>query len=193
MVELKFNRDLPKQERMKFNKTEIEGLIILEPTIFRDDRGMFMETFNTKALQANGIDVDFVQDNQSLSQKGVIRGLHFQKEPYAQGKLVRVIAGAALDVVVDIRPKSATFGRALSIELNAENKKILWIPPGFAHGFESLEDDTIFLYKVSRYYHKESESGILYNDTELGIKWRTKNPIVSDKDLELSRFKKIEI
>jgi len=178
---------------MKFIKTEIEGLIILEPTIFRDDRGMFMETFNTRSFQVNGIEVNFVQDNQSHSQKGVIRGLHFQKEPHAQGKLVRVIAGAALDVVVDIRSRSSTFGKSFSIELNAENKKMLWIPPGFAHGFESLEDNTIFTYKVSQYYNKESEAGILYNDPELGIKWRTKNPIVSDKDMELSGLKKIEI
>jgi len=154
---------------------------------------MFLETFNNKLFRANGLDVEFVQDNQSHSQKGVIRGLHYQREPHAQGKLVRVIAGAALDVVVDIRPKSATFGKTFSIELNADNKKMLWIPPGFAHGFESLEDDTIFAYKVTQYYNKDSEAGILFNSPELGIQWRTKNPIVSEKDLELVGLNNIEI
>ncbi len=174
---------------MKFTATEIEGLVILEPSIFRDERGIFLEYFNLKEFNANGIHANFVQDNQSVSKKGVIRGLHFQEHPYAQGKLVRVASGRALDVVVDIRPDSPTYGHIYSVELSSENNKMLWIPPGFAHGFEALTNDMVFTYKVSNYYHKDSEKGILYNDPTLGIKWESHSPIVSHKDLELPTFK----
>lgn len=174
---------------MKFTSTEIEGLMILEPSVFRDERGIFLEYFNQREFKANIGDIKFVQDNQSVSKKGVIRGLHFQLDPHAQGKLVRVMSGRALDVVIDIRTNSDTYGRTYSIELSSDNQKMLWIPPGFAHGFEALTDEMIFTYKVSEYYNKESERGILYNDPVLNIKWNSESPIVSTKDLELPKFR----
>jgi dTDP-4-dehydrorhamnose 3,5-epimerase len=174
---------------MKFTGTDIEGLLILEPSVFRDERGIFLEYYNEREFRANGINIDFVQDNQSISKKGVIRGLHFQEHPHAQGKLVRVAAGIALDVAVDIRPGSSSYGKTFSIELSSENNKMLWIPGGFAHGFEALTDDMIFTYKVSQYYHKESECGILFNDPDLDIAWKSSSPIVSEKDLQLLTFK----
>jgi dTDP-4-dehydrorhamnose 3,5-epimerase len=131
----------------------------------------------------------FVQDNQSLSQKGAVRGLHFQAPPFEQGKLVRVITGAVIDVIVDIRKNSPTYGQHFSVELNEENKTMFWIPPGFAHGFETLVDNTIFLYKCTKLYDKSSEGGLLFNDSEIGINWKTKEPIVSDKDLILPHIK----
>ncbi len=134
---------------MKITKTKIEGLLIIEPDIFGDDRGFFVETYNKERYIENGIDVDFVQDNLSKSVKGVLRGLHFQKEPYAQGKLVQVVSGSVLDVAVDIRHGSETFGKWESIKLTGDNKKQFWIPQGFAHGFVALEDDTIFSYKCT--------------------------------------------
>lgn len=133
-------------------------------------------------MLAAGIHLNFVQDNQSLSQKGAVRGLHFQAPPFEQGKLVRVVKGAVRDVVVDIRKNSATYGQHFSIDLTEENQLMFWIPPGFAHGFETLEDNTIFLYKCTNLYNKESEGGLLWNDPALGIKWQTAEPIVSDKD-----------
>lgn len=133
-------------------------------------------------MLAAGIHLNFVQDNQSLSQKGAVRGLHFQAPPFEQGKLVRVVKGAVRDVVVDIRKNSATYGQHFSIDLTEENQLMFWIPPGFAHGFETLEDNTIFLYKCTNLYNKESEGGLLWKDPALGIKWQTAEPIVSDKD-----------
>lgn len=136
-----------------------------------------------------GINLNFVQDNQSLSQKGAVRGLHFQAPPFEQGKLVRVVQGAVRDVVVDIRKESATYGQNFTIDLTAENQLMFWIPPGFAHGFETLEDNTIFLYKCTNMYNKASEGGLFWNDPEIGIQWQTQEPIVSDKDQILPLFK----
>jgi dTDP-4-dehydrorhamnose 3,5-epimerase len=167
---------------MEFTRTPLDGLILIEPKIYKDDRGSFFESYNAAQFEANGITLDFVQDNQSVSKKGVIRGLHFQVGSHAQGKLVRVVQGRALDVVVDLRKESATFGRYFSVELDPEKSTILWIPPGFAHGFEALEDDTIFLYKVTAPYHQPSEAGIRFDDPDLNIRWRTTAPIVSEKD-----------
>lgn len=168
---------------MNFTKTNIEGLLVIEPTVFGDDRGHFFESFRQdKFNEAVGKHINFVQDNQSLSSKDIVRGLHFQKDPFAQGKLVRVIKGAVIDVAVDIRKNSPTYGKHFSIELSEQNKKMFWIPQGFAHGFSSLEDDTIFCYKCTNYYNKESEGCILWSDSDLNINWQVKNPVISDKD-----------
>lgn len=167
---------------MQIKTTPIAGLLIIEPQVFKDDRGYFYESYNKEKMVAAGIDLAFVQDNQSLSQKGIIRGLHFQAPPFAQGKLVRVIKGAVMDVAVDIRKDSPTYGEHFSIELTAENKTMFYIPPGFAHGFETLSDNTLFLYKCTDVYNKASEGGLLWNDETLGIKWQTTAPIISDKD-----------
>ncbi|MBL0104503.1 MAG: dTDP-4-dehydrorhamnose 3,5-epimerase [Bacteroidetes bacterium] len=174
---------------MNVVKTPIEGVLLIEPRVFSDSRGAFFETFNEKALAEIGITARFVQDNQSISKKGVIRGLHLQHPPYEQGKLVRVARGSVLDVALDLRAGSPTFGRHYSVELNQENQLSLWIPPGFAHGFVALEEDTVFLYKVTNYYHPQSESGIIYNDVDLNIDWKVTNPIVSEKDKILPSFK----
>ena len=174
---------------MNFISTPLEGLFIIEPRIFTDDRGNFFESFNEKEMVANGIFGPFIQDNQSVSHRNVLRGLHFQNHPHQQGKLIRVVRGGVLDVVVDIRKNSKTFGRHYTIELNEIEKKMLWIPAGFAHGFITLEDNTVFLYKVTDYYDPLSESGILYNDPELNIDWQTNSPIVSQKDKILPTFK----
>ena len=167
---------------MKFIKTPIAGLIIIEPTIFHDERGSFIESYNKEKFIAAGIDVEFIQDNQSISKINVIRGLHFQQDPKAQGKLVRVAKGRALDVAVDIRPDSPTYGRHFSLELNSISQVMMWIPPGFAHGFSVLEEDTVFCYKVTSPYSKEHERGIRYDDPELNIDWKVSKPIVSGKD-----------
>ena len=164
----------------------IQGPLLLKPRLFEDDRGYFFESYNQNNFIASGIDAEFVQDNQSLSSKGVLRGLHFQNPPFAQGKLVRVVSGAVLDVAVDIRPASPTFGQYVAVELSAENKYMMYIPAGFAHGFLTLEDNTLFLYKCTQVYNKESESGILWNDPSLNIEWGTVQPLVSDKDKELN-------
>ena len=176
---------------MKITKTAIEGLLIIEPRIFNDDRGYFYESYNkTKFIEA-GIDVDFVQDNQSFSHKGAVRGLHGQADPFAQGKLVRVINGSVLDVAVDIRKNSPTYGKHVSIELNGENKLLFWIPAGFLHGFATLEDNTIFTYKVNNFYDKESEIGVIWNDADLGIDWgiSASEILLSPKDEVLPAFK----
>lgn len=173
---------------MKIISTPIEDLFIIEPNVFGDHRGYFMESFNAKDLKDITNNLDFVQDNQSLSSKGVLRGLHFQNPPFEQGKLVRVIKGAVNDVVVDIRKNSATYGKSFKIELSEENFKMVWIPPGFAHGFETLRDETIFAYKVTNYYNPESEGSIIWNDPSLNIEWETKNPLTSKKDNEGELF-----
>lgn len=170
-------------------KTFIEGLLVIKPRVFEDARGYFFESFNEKALREAGLNAAFVQDNQSLSQKNVLRGLHFQAPPFAQGKLVRVIKGAVLDVVVDIRKKSPTYGKHFAIELNEQNKTMLWVPEGFAHGFATLQDDTIFYYKCSNYYHKESEGCVMWNDPALGIDWQVNDPLLSEKDKAGTPFK----
>lgn len=172
---------------MQVEKTKIEGLLIITPQVFGDERGFFVETYNKARYEEMGIKVDFLQDNLSKSQKGVLRGLHFQKDPFAQGKLVQVISGKVLDVAVDIRLNSPTFGEYVSVELSAENKKQFWIPAGFAHGFVALENDTIFSYKCTNVYNKEAESGLLWNDKKIGIDWQLKKngidePILSEKD-----------
>ena len=173
---------------MKFEKTALEGVFILIPKVFGDDRGYFFEPFNKKEFTANVGDFNFVQDNQSKSSKGVLRGLHFQNPPFEQGKLIRVIKGSVSDVIVDIRKSSKTYGKHLKVTLTESNFKMLWIPPGFAHGFETLEDNTIFAYKVTNYYNKESEGCILWNDPNLEIKWESEHPLVSDKDKTAKNF-----
>ena len=168
---------------MKIERTYIEGLLIITPTIFEDGRGYFFESFNKKIFEEQTkSSINFVQDNQSKSDKSVLRGLHFQNPPFDQGKLVRVVAGSVLDVAVDIRKKSSTYGRHFKIILDTKKHQMLWIPSGFAHGFLSLEDDTIFSYKCTNYYHKHSEGCILYNDKNIGIDWEVENPTLSKKD-----------
>lgn len=173
---------------MKIIKTPIPGLLEIEPAIFGDDRGYFYESYNKDAFYQVGITADFVQDNQSLSSKGVLRGLHFQNPPHVQGKLVRVISGAVLDVALDIRVGSPTYGQHYSVELTGENKKMFWIPPGFAHGFLTLENDTIFAYKCTALYNKASEGAVLWNDPQLNINWNIDAPLVSAKDQEAPAF-----
>ncbi len=172
---------------MQFAPTKLTGVIEITPRVFEDERGYFFESYNVNLFKEHGITEDFLQDNQSFSRKGVIRGLHFQREPFAQGKLVRVIKGAVLDVVVDIRPGSPTFGRYESFFLTEENRKMVYLPTGFAHGFSTLED-AVFSYKCTNVYHKASEGGILYNDPLLAIDWQVPDPVVSEKDLELPDF-----
>lgn len=162
---------------------EIEGLRLFEPRIFHDDRGFFYESYNEEKYgEFIGTEIRFVQDNISTSKKGVLRGLHFQAPPFAQGKLVSVIKGKVLDVAVDIRKGSPTYGKHQVIELSAENKLQFWIPPGFAHGFLSLEEDTVFSYKCSNYYSPAHERTLLWSDADLGIEWGILEPIVSEKD-----------
>lgn len=168
---------------MELSKTNIEGIIIIKLQVFPDSRGTFTETYNKGGYIKTGINSEFLQDNESVSKKGVIRGLHFQVPPFAQGKLVRVIKGRVLDVAVDIRKGSPTYGQYFSIELCEENKLQLWIPEGFAHGFASLTDNTIFSYKCTNIYNKESERTILWNDKDLKINWNIENPIISEKDI----------
>lgn len=156
---------------MKVTETDIDGLLVIEPRIFNDDRGYFYESYNKTKFTEAGIAVDFVQDNQSFSHKGAVRGLHGQADPFAQGKLVRVISGRVLDVAVDIRKNSPTYGKHFSIELSGDNKLQFWIPAGFLHGFAVLENNTIFTYKVNNYYDKASEIGVVWNDPTLAIDW----------------------
>ena len=167
---------------MKITHCKIEGLIVIEPRVFEDDRGFFFESYNEQVLSDVLPNLSFVQENQSSSKKNVLRGLHFQIPPHAQAKLVRVLSGKVLDVVVDLRLESKTYGETFSIELSAENHKQLYIPRGFAHGFLSLVNDTVFSYKCDDYYAKEAERSILWNDTTLNIDWNTENPILSKKD-----------
>jgi dTDP-4-dehydrorhamnose 3,5-epimerase len=174
---------------MQLIATSIPDLFIIQPKVFEDPRGYFYESYNKDVFRSNGIEVEFVQDNQSLSQKGVLRGLHFQAPPFAQGKLVRVIKGAVLDVAVDVRKNSPTYGAHVAMELNEKNKTMFWIPAGFAHGFLTLEDETIFSYKCSDFYNKQSEDCILWNDPDLGINWGTTAPLLSEKDLAGKHFK----
>ncbi len=177
---------------MKIVEEILNGVLILEPKIFNDDRGYFYESFSTAFFNDQGIIADFVQDNQSFSHNGALRGLHFQNPPFAQGKLVRVIQGKVLDVVVDIRKGSPTFGKHFSAELSASNHLQMWIPPGFAHGFATLEDETIFCYKCTNVYNKAAEGGLFWNDKTLNIDWKIENPIISDKDAILPSFNTLE-
>ncbi|MFO8055608.1 MAG: dTDP-4-dehydrorhamnose 3,5-epimerase [Bacteroidales bacterium] len=173
---------------MEIKETNIPDLFVVEPRIFKDERGYFFESYNRKKLKKAGLNVNFVQDNESKSQEGVLRGLHFQKPPFGQGKLVRVIKGRVLDVAVDIRKGSPTYGRYHAVEISEENKKMFWIPEGFAHGFVTLEEDTIFFYKCTQYYNKESEGSILWNDPDLCIDWKRKDPVLSEKDKNAPGF-----
>jgi dTDP-4-dehydrorhamnose 3,5-epimerase len=173
---------------MEFRKSSIEGLIEIQPQIFGDSRGYFFESYRYDLFKENGIPEVFIQDNQSFSTKGVLRGLHFQKPPHGQGKLVRVISGKVLDVAVDLRPNSPTYGQHEKVVLDAELNNMFYVPPGFAHGFYTIED-AIFSYKCTNVYNKESEGGILWNDPDLNIDWGVAQPNVSEKDLILSSFK----
>ena len=172
---------------MKIIKTKIDVVFLIKPQIFQDKRGYFFESFNQKKLNEK-IKVNFVQDNQSLSSKNILRGLHFQKPPFAQSKLVRVINGSVIDVVVDIRSDSKTYGKYIFEELNDKNHHQLFIPKGMAHGFLSLEDHTIFSYKCSEFYNKDSEDTIIWNDPDIGIKWPNISPILSEKDKNAKKF-----
>ncbi|HPU44322.1 MAG TPA: dTDP-4-dehydrorhamnose 3,5-epimerase, partial [Dictyoglomaceae bacterium] len=165
---------------MPFNfiKLEIPEVILIEPTVFSDERGFFIETYKLSEFKKNGIDYDFVQDNHSKSKKGVLRGLHYQLKPMEQGKLVRCIKGRIWDVAVDIRKGSPTYRKWVAVELSEDNKKMLWIPQGFLHGFVALEDNTEIIYKVTKEYSKEHDRGIFWNDPEINIKWPIDNPIL---------------
>ncbi len=175
---------------MKINKTFIEDLLIIEPQLFKDERGFFYESYNKNNLD---IDIDFVQDNESKSYKGVIRGLHFQAPPFEQTKLVRCISGNILDVAVDLRTSSKTYGKFFSIELSSENNKQLFVPKGFAHGFQVLSETAIVNYKVDNFYNPKSDSGIIWNDKDLSIDWNLDiKPIISLKDLKLISFKELK-
>lgn len=177
---------------MQLISTSISDLFIIQPKVFEDPRGYFYESYNRAFFEQNNIHAEFVQDNQSLSQKNVLRGLHFQNPPYAQGKLVRVISGSVLDVAVDIRKSSPTYGRHHSVVLSGKNKTMFWIPPGFAHGFLTLEDNTIFAYKCTNLYNKASEDAIIWNDPDVGIDWGTTDAILSEKDKEAKFFKDLK-
>ena len=177
---------------MKINKTFIEDLLIIEPQLFKDDRGFFYESYNKNNLD-KVINVVFVQDNESKSNKGVVRGLHFQLPPFEQAKLVRCVSGKILDVVVDLRKKSKTYGQVFSIELSSKNNIQLFIPKGFAHGFQTLSEKAIVNYKVDEYYNPDSDSGIIWNDKDLSIKWNFDlKPVLSNKDLKLKEFKDLK-
>jgi dTDP-4-dehydrorhamnose 3,5-epimerase len=175
---------------MQIRETSIAGLVELIPRIFEDERGAFFESYNEEAFQKAGLPTNFVQDNQSFSVKGVLRGLHFQNAPFAQGKLVRVIVGRVIDVAVDLRPESPTFGRYELFELDAKQNNMAYIPEGFAHGFAALED-SVFSYKCTNLYNKSCEAGIIWNDPTLNITWGVANPIVSGKDQELPTFRSL--
>ena len=175
---------------MEFRQTSIEGLIEVYPRIFEDERGHFFESYQREVFAKNGIPFEFVQDNQSFSSKGVLRGLHFQNEPYAQGKLVRVIMGKAIDIAVDLRPDSPTFGKYQKFLLDAALQNMVYVPEGFGHGFVALEN-CVFTYKCTNIYNKSAESGIIWNDPDLSIDWGIKTPNVSEKDLILPTFKQL--
>lgn len=175
---------------MEFIRTAIPDVILLKPKVFGDDRGYFLESFHLEQFQQFvGKPVSFVQDNESMSGERVLRGLHFQAPPKAQGKLVRVVRGSVLDIALDIRENSPTYGQHVSFLLSADNKQQAYIPEGFAHGFVTLEDQTVFQYKCTDYYAPETEGCILWNDPELNIPWETENPILSEKDKKGVLFK----
>jgi dTDP-4-dehydrorhamnose 3,5-epimerase len=180
--------------KIKVTRCDIEGLCVIEPTVFRDERGYFVETYNRNDFEAEGLDMTFVQDNQSMSTKGVLRGLHFQKE-YAQGKLVRVVDGEVFDVAVDLREGSPTLGKWFGVRLSSENQKQFYIPKGFAHGFMVLSDIAVFAYKCTDFYHPGDEGGLKYDDPDIGVDWpipegMTKDDlIISEKDTKWSGIK----
>jgi len=177
---------------MKFIETDLKGALIIEPDVYIDNRGFFMETYNRRVFKDHGLDIEFVQDNHSLSEKkGVIRGLHFQYPPYDQAKLVRVVSGSVLDVIVDMRSSSPTRGKWYSVKLSSDNKKILFVPSGFAHGFCTLEDNSVVLYKVDKFYNPGADAGIRWDDSDVGIQWPVIVPIMSEKDRTLPTIKEI--
>ena len=181
---------------MEIKETTLKGCYLIEPNVYKDDRGEFFESFKKEELEAAlGQPVNFIQDNHSVSHKGVLRGLHFQREPYAQAKLVRVVKGEVLDVVVDLRSGSPTYGQHYKTKLSSANRKILFIPKGMAHGFLSLTHDTVFTYKCDNYYHRDAEAGILFNDPELQIDWEypLQDLILSDKDRNLPTLKQLTL
>ncbi len=179
---------------MNIIKTEIEGLLIIEPRVFKDSRGYFFESFSERDFAECGIPVKFVQDNESRSCYGVVRGLHFQKPPYSQAKLVRVVRGRVLDVAVDLRSESPTYGKYYAIELSEENHLQLFIPKGFAHGFSVLSDEAVFQYKCDEYYAPQSEGSVLWNDPDIGVDWGVPSPdiILSEKDTRSPLLKDLE-
>ncbi|WP_075180894.1 dTDP-4-dehydrorhamnose 3,5-epimerase [Pantoea sp. 1.19] len=178
---------------MNVIKTAIPDVLIFEPRVFGDERGFFFESFNQNVFEeAVGRKVTFVQDNHSKSTRGVLRGLHYQLAPYAQGKLVRCVAGEVFDVAVDIRRDSATFGQWVGVNLSAENKRQLWIPEGFAHGFYVLSETAEFVYKTTNFYSKEHDRGIIWNDEKININWGVKEPILSEKDSTNRLFEEVE-
>ncbi len=179
---------------MNFIETDIADVFILEPNVFKDDRGYFFEAYNKTEFENHGLFYDFVQDNQSKSSYGVIRGLHFQKGEFAQAKLVRVLHGTVLDVAVDLRKSSPTFGKYVAVELSQENNRMLLIPRGFAHGFSVLSQTAVFTYKCDNFYHKETEGGIRFDDPDLNIDWRVNlnQAVLSDKDKLLPYFKEFD-
>lgn len=172
----------------KLQTTDIEGLLILEPAVFGDERGYFMETYSEKAFAEIGLEMRFVQDNLSYSRKGILRGLHFQAPPLAQGKLVSVVKGHVLDVAVDIRKGSPTYGKHEMVHLSDENHKLFYIPPGFAHGFMVISEECYFSYKCTAAYDRNAEGGLLWNDPELGIDWQVSTPVISGKDTQYKPF-----
>ena len=177
---------------MKINKTFIEDLLVIEPRLFKDERGFFYESFNKNNLDKI-VNIVFVQDNESKSYKGVVRGLHFQRPPFEQTKLVRCVSGNILDVAVDLRINSKTYGKSFSIELSSENNKQLFVPKGFAHGFQVLSETAIVNYKVDNFYNSKSDSGIIWNDKDLSIDWNLDiKPLLSEKDLKLDLFKNLK-
>ena len=180
---------------MKIERTPIEGLLVIEPDVFQDTRGFFEETYNEERYRTAGITARFVQDNQSMSSYGVVRGLHFQRGPWTQAKLVTCIMGRVLDVAVDLRKNSPTFGQWVSVELSDENHRQLFIPRGFAHGFSVLSEKALFYYKCDNLYHKEAEGGILLNDPDLNIDWRIpeQDRILSEKDMVHPRLCETDI
>ena len=177
---------------MKFIETEISDVYLIEPSVFGDGRGYFLESFNLEKFQENVFPINFVQDNESKSSSGVVRGLHFQKPPYDQAKLVRCISGKVLDVAVDIRKNSQTYGKHIAVILSGDNKRQLFVPRGFAHGFSVLSESAIFAYKVDNIYAPEHDAGLLWNDKELNIQWGIEDSdvIISEKDAELPLFSK---
>ncbi|MCX6152064.1 MAG: dTDP-4-dehydrorhamnose 3,5-epimerase [Ignavibacteriales bacterium] len=177
---------------MEIIKTELDGVLLIQPDVYPDSRGFFLESYNKKRYEEAGVKEIFVQDNISKSVKGTIRGLHYQVGEFAQGKLCYVLFGKVLDVAVDVRFNSPTFGKYASIELTSEKKNQIWIPPGFAHGFAVLSDEAVFCYKCTALYSKPNERAILYNDPDIAIDWNIENQIVSEKDLQAKRFKEIE-
>ena len=178
---------------MTFTQLSIEGLVIIEPRVFEDERGFFMETYNKEAFAEKGIDVNFVQDNHSSSTAKILRGMHYQLPPFAQDKLVRVVQGEVYDVAVDLRKGSPTFGKWEGVTLSAENKKMFFVPKGFAHGFLVLSETAGFVYKVTNLYAKESEGGMVWNDPDANIDWPISDPVLADRDANLPKLSELTL